>query len=187
MKNVPVTRKQNTNVAAWNPYREFSKLQREIDRVFEDFSPETRGWPEMRNWWPESLLSENHLDFEPSYEVDELDGHYLMSFDLPGVKKEDLKINIQDNVLTVTGVRRDECKDEGKGHFHKEKYYGSFESTFTLPSGVKADQIETEYSDGVLRVAVPKMVGGKMTGQQIKIGESKPGFFQRLMGTKKAA
>ena len=123
------------------------------------------------------------LDFGTPCDVSETESHYLMTFDLPGMKKEDLKINLYDNVLSISGERRDESVEKGKNKFRSERYFGSFSRSFTLPASMKPEQIEAEYKDGVLRVAFPKIAALK--GQTIKIAEGRPGFFDRFLSHKK--
>lgn len=147
-----------TQIDLWRPFSEFNRLQRQVERLFDQ-------------------------TMAPAYEVDETESHYLMSFDLPGVPKEDIRINLQDNTLTVSGARKEEREEKGKDYYQTERSYGSYERSFTLPAGIKAEQIEADYRNGVLRVAVPK--GEASKGQQIKIGEGKAGFWDRLLSHKK--
>jgi HSP20 family protein len=107
-----------------------------------------------------------------------------MSFDLPGVKRDDIKIDFKDGNLTVSGERKSETEKKEKSSYRSERFYGSFSRSFQLPAGVKPDQVEAHYADGVLRVTVPKAEAAK--AQQIKIGEGKPGLWDKLLGTKKA-
>lgn len=148
-----------------NPFREFARLDKEMRRLL--------GGP--------SGLTEPA--FTPSCDVEETDTHYLMSFDLPGVKKEDIKVDLRDNQLTVTGERKEERKTDNKAVHRMERFYGSFARSFTLPTGVNPDQVEANYADGVLRIAIPK--GEAARTSQIKIGEGKPGFWDKLLGQKK--
>jgi HSP20 family protein len=154
MKNLPdffrsgsMSRTGNTN-----PYKEMAKLQRQLDQVFTD----------MWNANPVDLVApvEQFAEFAPSCEVKETDDHYLMSFDIPGAKKEDIKIEFQDGYLMVSGERKQEFEQKGKNHY-TERSYGSFCRTFELPSGVKPDQVEAHYADGVLKVAFPKVETAK--------------------------
>ncbi len=106
--------------------------------------------------------------FKPSCDVTENETHYLMSFDLPGVKKEDIKIDVQDGVLTVSGERHDENEKKARNTFHSERFYGSFSRSFHLPAGAKPEHIQASYADGVLKVSVPKAELAK-GAQQVKI------------------
>lgn len=117
--------------------------------------------------------------FAPPVDVTEDEGHYLISFDVPGMKKDDLAIEVDGRTLTVSGERKFEQKaDKGKTHF-VERRYGSFQRTFTLPEGVKADAVEADYRDGVLTVAIPKAPEAKAT--KVKIGDGKSGLLKGLL------
>jgi HSP20 family protein len=111
---------------------------------------------------------ESHI---PSCDVIEKDGKYLLSLDLPGMKKEDIKLELKDGVLTLSGERREDHEEKKGGYRRIERFRGSFERTFWLPEGVKPEQVEANYADGVLRISVPK-AGGALAdkSQQIKIG-----------------
>ena len=106
-----------------------------MDRLFEGLLEGTAKWPGAARAG----------DFAPSCDIQESDNHYLMSFDLPGVKKEDVKIDLRDNVLTVSGERNDATEENKKNHFRSERFHGSYSRSFALPAGVKAEQIESEY------------------------------------------
>lgn len=162
-------------------------MQRRMDRIFDQFLG--NGGPDLESDFfgaPSfSLPSLATTAFTPSCDVDETDTHYLLSFDLPGVKKDEIKVDLRDNMLTVSGERKEEREDKKKGRYRSERYYGAFERSFALPTNVKADQIEANYSDGVLSLSVPKSEPSQK--QQIKIGEGKTGTSGKLLGKKEEA
>jgi len=144
--------------SAWNPVREMNRLQRRMDRVFDEFF---REYP----------AASEEAEFSPACDVAETSTHYLMSFDLPGVKKNEVKVQLEDNTLTVSGERQNEHEAEAEGRISRERYYGSFCRSFTLPANALADKIEANYENGVLQVAIPKT---KATpGKDIPIKEGK--------------
>jgi HSP20 family protein len=114
---------------------------------------------------------EENQEFMPACDVEESDQGYLMSFDLPGVKKEDVKIELQENQVTVSGERKQEKKVESKGRVSQERYYGSFCRSFTLPSSVEPSKVEASYDNGVLHIAIPKI--HVSASKQIPIKEGK--------------
>jgi HSP20 family protein len=122
-------------------------------------------------------------NFNVLCDVDETESHYLMSFDLPGVSKDDVKIEVVDNQLVVSGERKSEMNDDKNNRHVTERYYGSFRRSFSLPSKIDADRIEADFKDGVLHIAVPKSEALKP--KQIKITEGKGGLFSKLMGGQK--
>ena len=147
--------------SSWNPIREINHLQRRLDRIFDDLSPfET---------FPSSLKDED-LNFAPACDIQETDSRYLVTFDLPGVKKDDVKIELRDNQLTVSGERNEEHKTEKSNHLSEERFYGSFYRAFTLPSNVQEEQVSASFDNGVLNITIPKAAGAK--SKQIPIKDS---------------
>jgi len=140
------------------PIKGMRKLQRGIDRMFDDFfAPQ----------YPQEMMS-------PACDIEETKDHYLVSFDLPGVPKDNLKIELKDDQLIVSGERQEEHREEGKNRISSERYYGSFQRSFTLPSSVDANEVEARYQDGVLRIAVPKAPESEAAKpKQIQIKEGK--------------
>ncbi|MEO5971016.1 MAG: Hsp20/alpha crystallin family protein [Bdellovibrionia bacterium] len=156
----------------WSPLREMSRMQRDIDRMFDDFiSPGANLTGDVLN---------RQMVFSPVCDVEETDSHFLVSFDLPGINKKDVNIELRDNQLIVSGERKEEHKVEKRNRMSTERFYGTFQRAFTLPSTVDADKVEAQYEDGVLRVAIPKSEAAKP--KQIEIKEGKGGFFQKLLG-----
>jgi len=173
MSNLPSFWRDSSFSGSSNPFRELTRMQRQMDTLFNDL------WTNGAVGQESSMMS----SFTPSCDVEETEAHYLMSFDLPGVKKEDIKVELRDGQLTVSGERNENREEKKKNRSTTERFHGSFQRSFTLPAGLKPEQIETEYKDGVLRIAVPKTEAVKT--HQIKISEGKPGFWDKLLGHKK--
>ena len=117
--------------------------------------------------------------FAPAADILETDNHYLLSFDIPGVSRDDLQIEMEGHELRVSGERKREHKEEGEGRYSMEREYGRFERSFALPTRVNTDRVEANYQDGVLRIALTKLEGTKR--QKIQIGEARPGWWTRLL------
>lgn len=129
------------NLISWSPFRE-------LDDVFERFS-RSGALPQH------SLLGEK-LDWRPAASITENDTEYLIKADLPEVKKEDIDIAIDSDVLTIRGERRvEKTSDEEKEH-RRETFYGSFSRSFALPADVNQEAITADCKDGVLAVHLPK-------------------------------
>jgi len=159
-----------------SPFRELNRMQRQIDRLLNDMmGGEGITGGEMK---PSAFM--------PPVDVQEADDHYVLSFDMPGVKKEDLHIELSGTELCVWGERKQEHEERSRSQYRSERSYGEFSRTFTLPEGIRAEQIQSDYHDGVLHVAIPKMERAEEKSQQIQIGSGDPGFFQRLLGHGKA-
>ena len=119
--------------------------------------------------------------FAPSYEIDETDDHYVMAFDVPGVRREDLNIEVKGNRLAVSGER----KAEGRNVTRRA---GKFEHLFELPEGVTGDSIIAEHKDGVLRLALKKPAATRPMKITIADGTAQVragGFFKSLAADKK--
>ena len=121
--------------------------------------------PERTGFLPDvfdDLLLDREFGFSkkmtPEVDVTEKEDRYLVKADLPGMKQEDIKVNLEDNVLTISGERKEEKdeKDEKKHYHYYERRYGSFARSFTLPNTVKTDEIKAKYEKGVLHIEIPK-------------------------------
>ncbi len=122
------------------PYRALTGWQKAMDRMLEE------------QWSPDLAKKYN---FNPSCEIQESKSEYKLKFDLPGIPKDQIKIDLEGDRLTVSGERREEKKEDSKLH-HSEVFYGSFMRTFTFPSKVDAEKVAATYDNGVLTVAVAK-------------------------------
>jgi len=122
-----------------------SQYQRAVDRLFEDLAGARPGRGEQPAF-----------AFNPSCEVSESKSGYLVRFDLPGLAKEQLKIDLHDGTLTVSGERKEEKKEEDRRRHLAEVSYGAFSRSFSFPVQVDAERVEAKYENGVLSVTVPK-------------------------------
>ena len=125
----------------------FMSLQREIDRLFDDF---TRGFPAM------TAFGNSGSSLMPSIDVTETDKEIEITAELPGLEEKDVQINVADNLLTIRGEKKAEKEEKDKNYRLVERSYGSFERTLELPEGVNADAIKANIAKGVLKVTVPK-------------------------------
>lgn len=126
------------------------------------------------------------VDFQPSCDIHEGKDHYLVSFDMPGVRKEDIKIEVQGNNLVISGERQREVKQQdGEATLYHERAYGKFERTFVMPVSINSEKIEAHYENGVLNVALPKVESAK--GRTIQIQTGQESIFSKLLGSKKEA
>ncbi len=124
-------------LAPWAGLREMEKRLDEIFHGARESGAEGRAW-------------------YPAVDVKETDEAFTFDAEVPGVKKEDLEIEVHENVLSLRGKRECAHKDEGKGYRRIERSYGSFERRFRLPEGVDGEKVEARYADGMLHVRVPK-------------------------------
>jgi len=137
-----------------NPFGLMRRFSREMDRLFEDFGVKPRLLEERM---PAEAL------WAPEVELLERDGKLLVRADLPGLTKDDVKVTIVDEMLTLEGERKRETETKRDDYYRTERTYGSFYRAIPLPEGVKADQVEANFKNGVLEVVLPLTVVEKKT------------------------
>ncbi len=137
-------------------YRPFEEMQKVMDRFFEEFP---RIWP----------LTVSNETFTPAVDISETDKSYEFEIELPGMKKEDVQIEVNDGVLTVSGEKREEKKEEKKGYRKIERSYGKFERSFSLPSDVDEKNITAKFENGLLNISIPKSPEAKESRRKIEI------------------
>lgn len=126
-------------------------------------------------WWPGFYepfrnFGERIADwFAPRAEAKASNAHYEITMELPGVAEKDIDVSLLDGVLTVKGEKRSERKEEGEGYFFSEREYGRFQRTFRLPADAKGDAVVADFSDGVLKISVPKLAEQKQKQKKITI------------------
>jgi HSP20 family protein len=120
---------------------------RDLDRFFDQVA-----WPSLRRGDADFAKQ----GFNPSCEVSEDKTGYHLKFDLPGIPKDQIKIDLHENQLTVSGERRSEKKEENKRQHFSEVFYGSFSRSLTFPSSVDAEKVSASYENGILNIMVPK-------------------------------
>ena len=129
----------------WEPARELTSLQSDMNRLFNAFfdTPTGTNGATLRRW-------------VPAMDLVETTDHFVLRADLPGLSEEDISIELEDNVLTVSGEREVEREENQEGHYRVERASGSFARTLTLPAGVDPDTVEANFDKGVLEVRIPK-------------------------------
>ena len=108
-------------------------------------------------------------EWAPLVDIVEDENEYLIKAELPEVRKEDLKVTVQDNVLTLTGDRSFEKEEKGKKYHRIERAYGSFARSFSLPEEADAQKVSAEFKEGVLHIRLPKSEKAKPKSIQVKI------------------
>lgn len=122
---------------------------------------------DFRRFFHGDVQNIKNFDFNPAFEIIENDEVTLLSTDLPGVKKEDIKIEFKDGYLTLSGERKSKHAQTN----YSEIKYGKFEKSFKVPKNLDVNKIEAQYQDGVLSLAIPKKEEEKAKEVEIKIGE----------------
>ncbi len=157
-------------ITPWRPLsaitREMANVEREMERMFEDF------W--RRPWFglnlPRRLRLWGDLGTRgPAIEVYEEKDDVVVKAELPGLKKENLEVNISDHLLTIKGERKKEEEVKEKGYYYSEHSYGSFTRTIEIPKDIQHDKIWATFKDGVLEVRLPKTEEAKRKEVKIKV------------------
>lgn len=121
----------------WDPFSELGELRSRFDRMFEE------------------LLDGHERAWTPAIDVVREDDHLVLRADLPGIKPEEVKIEVEDDILTVSGEHRESTEEKDKKYVRRERRYGSFSRSMALPAGVDAKKINATTHDGVVQVEIP--------------------------------
>lgn len=149
----------------WNPFKEsetwmtdlwrpLQEVQNRLEQVF------------GRAMGKEALAL---ADWKPLVDITEDDNEYLVKAELPDVKKEDIKVCVEDSTLSITGERKSEKEEKGRKFHRIERSFGRFERSFTLPDNADATKVTSEFADGVLKVHLPKTQATKPQATEIPI------------------
>lgn len=148
----------------WNPFGELDEVQNRLSTLFGGF-PEFGRFPKRRFGNGDIALP----DWSPQVDISEDDKEYMVKADLPEIKKEDVKVTVENGVLSISGERKSE-KEETKKKFHRvERSFGTFLRTFTLPDDADSTKVAAEFKEGVLKVHLPKAPAAKPKTVEVKV------------------
>lgn len=151
-----LTRWHKPEVSYWSPFRQFSSLREEIDRLFDAPLAElTRASQQFSSGWM------------PAIDLHEDKDNLYIKAELPGMQKDDINISIHEGMLTLSGERKEDSKHETSEVHRRERFLGRFQRTLTLPTAVNADKVKAAYKDGILLVVLPKAEEAKPKQIQI--------------------
>lgn len=141
----------------FEPTRELANWNRRIKKFFEDFDAPAIGFK-----WDSNV-------FTPRVDVTEDNDNLYVEADLPGINKNEVKVSVTGDVLTISGERKSEQRDENKNYYRIERSSGSFSRSFTLPAEIDSEKISAEFKDGVLKVTMPKTEEAKVVEKKIEV------------------
>jgi HSP20 family protein len=118
-------------------------------------------------WWHGLKMAEDEI--APSVDIFEEGGDIVVKAELPGMKKEDIGVNVTDQMITISGEKKKEEKVEKKDYYRFERSFGSFVRTFSLPSEVLTDQAKAKFKEGILEVRIPKTEKAKSQAKKVPI------------------
>lgn len=150
------------------PFQMLDKLADEMDRIFDDFGL-------GRRWFAPRLRASSSAfpstEWLPEIEVVQRSHDLVVRADLPGLTKDDVKVDITENTLTIQGERKREHEEEKGGVYRSERSYGSFYRSLTLPEGAITDQAKATFKDGVLEIVMPAPPESVKQGRRLDIAE----------------
>ncbi|MEW6324561.1 MAG: Hsp20/alpha crystallin family protein [Nitrospirota bacterium] len=156
---------EGREMASRRPFSELTRMEREMERWFDD----VLGGPWRRfglpDWWRRREL----IPRQPAIEISEDRDSLIVKAEIPGLKKEDLQVNLAEGLLTIRGERKHEEEKKEKGYFYSERSYGSFSRSIQLPAEVQSDKVNASFKDGVLEIRLPKTEQAKQREVSIKV------------------
>ena len=132
-------------IVRWEPLRDLASIQNEMNRLFGTVfdAPSPSNGNTLRRWMP-------------AMDLVETEDHFVLRADLPGLSEGDVNLEVEDNVLTVSGERKAEHESTKEGYHRVERAFGAFSRSLTLPEGVDADAVTASFDRGVLEIRIPK-------------------------------
>jgi len=141
----------------WDPFKEMEEISDRFNRIFGRLpGPKDREALTVADWMPAVNISED-------------DKEYVIKADVPEVDKKDVKISVEEGVLTIQGERKKEKEEKGKKYHRIESSYGSFFRSFTLPENVAEDKLKAEFKDGILFIHLPKTEKPKPKAIEVQV------------------
>ncbi len=140
----------------WEPLRE-------IEDMFDRYT-RAMGWPSDRG---QELMATG--DWSPRVDISETDNEFLIKAEIPEVKKEDVKVSVDNGVLTIQGERKQEKEEKGEKFHRVERRYGNFVRSFTLPNNVDETKVKATFKDGMLNLQMPKTAETKPKAIEVKV------------------
>ena len=144
----------------WNPFKDRDELESRLATLF-------AGREATSNGGKEALTV---TQWSPLVDITEDEKEYLIKAELPDMKKEDVRLTVEDNVLAISGERKFEKEEKSKKYHRVERAYGSFVRSFSLPEDADGSKVTADFKDGMLHVHLPKSVQAKPKAIEIKVG-----------------
>ena len=167
---LPVKNEAGSAIAAparnWRP---FESLQREVDRLFEDF--EGRFWrmPQRQSLFDYIPFGRTTAANVPAVDIAEKDNQYEVTAELPGLDEKDIEVKLSNGGLMIRGEKKEEKEEKKRDYYLSERRYGSFERFFAVPDGVDVNKISAKFTKGVLTIMLPKTVEAQKHDKKIEV------------------
>jgi HSP20 family protein len=147
------------NLVKWDPFRELEDVSDRLNRIFGRSTARAESGQEMLGM----------ADWTPSVDISETDTAYLIKGEIPGVKKEDVKVTIQDGMLTIQGERKMEKEEKNKKFHRVERSYGSFVRSFRVPDDADENKVKAEFKDGMINITLAKSAKAKTKAISVSV------------------
>ncbi|MDY6881606.1 MAG: Hsp20/alpha crystallin family protein [Thermodesulfobacteriota bacterium] len=141
----------------WKPFGEVSSLRREMDDLWNRFLGKTPGLGTFAEEW------------SPSVDISETSDNFVVKAELPGLESKDVSVTVSGDIVTIKGEKKKEAEEKDEHHHYVERYEGSFQRTFELPSSIIGDKVEASFDKGVLKITLPKKEEAKKKEIEIKV------------------
>lgn len=149
-----------TQITRWNPAKEMEQFQNRLASLW--------NWEPLRlNGGLEEALTVS--EWSPRVDIVEDEKEFLVQAELPEMKREDVKVTVEDGVLTLSGERKQEKEEKNKKYHRIEREYGSFARSFTLPAGASGEKVSADFKDGLLKIHLPKDAKAAAKSVEIKV------------------
>lgn len=149
-------------VIRWEPVAELNAMQNEMNRLFNTFFDHQGG----------ARAEGSSRSWIPAMDLVETGDHYVLHADLPGLSEKDINVQLEDNVLTISGERKLLDSGRQQGYYRLERAYGHFSRSLTLPDGIAPDALQARFEHGVLQITIPKPEQKKPRRVQINVGKA---------------
>lgn len=146
------------NFMTVDPFRELLNLQRGINQLFDNSVGQGSGEGVALSTWT------------PAVDIFEDESSFIIKLEMPEVNREDVKVNLHENTLSISGERRLENEDKREGYHRVERSYGQFYRSFTLPPNINPEGINAQFKDGMLRLSIPKKEEAKPKQIEVNVG-----------------
>jgi len=149
-----------------DPFALMRQMTSDLERMFDESSWPSFRWPSLR--WGAGA---EEMTWAPRIDVFEKNQRLVTRIDLPGLKKEDVKVEVTDGQLAISGDRKHEKEEKGEKFYRSEREYGSFYRAVPLPEGAKVEDVKATFADGVLEVSVPLPANAQTKARTVEIQE----------------
>ena len=150
-----------------NPFGMMRRFTKDMDRLFNDF--EEFRFPNLFKNFAPFRMEFDRVEWVPQVEVLQNNGQLMVRADLPGLTKDDVKVELTDDMLTISGERKEEKEEKREGFYRSERSYGTFYREIPLPEGAIADRATASFKDGVLEITVPAPPEQVSRGRRVEI------------------